>query len=55
MVIKDTYVEKHEAQPMQACLQLVACRWVKCQLNEVKMKIENGKLKISLRQSLLIL
>ena len=50
---------KHEAQPMQACLQSVACHWAKCQLNEVKMKIslrqnykeiKNEKLKISLRQ-----
>ena len=22
---------KHEAQPMQACLQSVACRWAKCE------------------------
>ena len=32
---------KHEAQPMQACLISVACRLPKCQLKEVKMKIEN--------------
>ena len=32
---------KHEAKPKQACLISVACRLAKCQLNEVKMKIEN--------------
>ena len=41
MVNKDIYAEKHEAKPKQACLISVVCRLPKCQLNEVKMKIEN--------------
>ena len=41
VINKNINVKKHEAQPMQACLQSVACRWAKCQLNEVKIKMKN--------------
>ena len=30
IINKNINVKKHEAQPMQACLQSVACRWAKC-------------------------
>ena len=33
---------KHEAEPMTACRQLVACRSAKCQLSEAKAKHEVG-------------
>ena len=32
---------KHEVGANQACLNLLACRPTKCQLNEVKAKIKN--------------